>query len=85
MSKTELTLSIEEEKLEVMTFWLKKENATVQKKMDEELRELYEQTVPEGVSGPQSRPSQRSPQAAGQKHRRTSNIGGDGEKVTGMR
>ena len=40
MSKTELTLSIEEEKLEVMTFWLKKENATVQKKMDEELREL---------------------------------------------
>ena len=49
MSKTELTLSIAEEKLEVMTFWLKKENATVQKKMDEELRELYEQTVPEAV------------------------------------
>ena len=49
MNKTELTLSIEEEKLEAMTFWLKKENATVQKKMDEALRELYEQTVPEAV------------------------------------
>lgn len=49
MSKTELTISIDEEKLEAMSFWLKKENATVQKKMDEALRELYEQTVPEAV------------------------------------
>lgn len=49
MNKTELTLSIEEEKLEAMAFWLKKENATVQKKMDEALRALYEQAVPEAV------------------------------------
>ena len=49
MNKTELTISIEEEKLEAISFWLKKENATVQKKMDEALRELYEQTVPEAV------------------------------------
>lgn len=49
MNKTELTISIEEEKLEAMTFWLKKENATVQKKMDEALRQLYEQSVPEAV------------------------------------
>lgn len=49
MNKTELTISIEEKKLEAISFWLKKENATVQKKMDEALRELYEQTVPEAV------------------------------------
>ena len=49
MNKTELTISIEEEKLEAISSWLKKENATVQKKMDEALRELYEQTVPEAV------------------------------------
>lgn len=49
VNKTELTISIEEEKLEAISFWLKKENATVQKKMDEALRELYEQTVPEAV------------------------------------
>ena len=49
MNKTELTLSIEEEKLEAMAFWLKKENATVQKKMDEALRTreyLDRKTVP---------------------------------------
>jgi len=49
VNKTELTISIEEKKLEAISFWLKKENATVQKKMDEALRELYEQTVPEAV------------------------------------
>ena len=49
MEKTELMLSFDSEKMEALAFYLKKENTTVQKKMDEALRLLYEQTVPEPV------------------------------------
>ena len=47
MEKNEITLSFDSEKMEALAFYLKKENTTVQKKMDEALRLLYEQTVPE--------------------------------------
>ena len=47
MEKNEITLSFDSEKMEALVFYLKKENTTVQKKMDEALRLLYEQTVPE--------------------------------------
>ena len=47
MDKEEVKLSFDSEKMEALTFYLKKENTTVQKKMDEALRLLYEQTVPE--------------------------------------
>ncbi len=47
MNKTEVTVSLEAEKMDALTFWLKKENSTVQKKMDEALNELYESVVPE--------------------------------------
>ena len=47
MEKNEITLSFDGEKMEALVFYLKKENTTVQKKMDEALRLLYEQTVPE--------------------------------------
>ena len=47
MEKSEITLSFDSEKMEALVFYLKKENTSVQKKMDEALRLLYEQTVPE--------------------------------------
>ena len=47
MEKNEIMLSFDSEKMEALEFYLKKENTTVQKKMDEALRLLYEQTVPE--------------------------------------
>ena len=49
MEKNELKLSFDSEKMEALAFYLKKENSSVQKKMDEALRQLYEQTVPEPV------------------------------------
>ena len=47
MDQKEVKLSFDSEKLEALVFYLKKENTTVQKKMDEALRLLYEQMVPE--------------------------------------
>ena len=49
MEKTDITLSFDSEKMNALTFYLAKENSTVQKKMDEVLRQLYEKTVPEPV------------------------------------
>ena len=49
MNKTELTLTMEAEKMEALNFWLRKENTTAQKKMNEALAMQYEQTVPEAV------------------------------------
>lgn len=47
MENNEIKLSFDSEKMEALAFYLKKDNTTVQKKMDEALRLLYEQTVPE--------------------------------------
>ena len=49
MNKNEITLSFDSEEMSALTFYLSKENSTVQKKMDEALRQLYEETVPEPV------------------------------------
>ena len=49
MKKTEIVLTFSEEKLEALEFSLRKERSSVQKKMDEALKTLYEQTVPEAV------------------------------------
>ena len=49
MQKTEITLSFDGEKLDALEFYLKKENTTVQKRMNEALMELYERTVPDAV------------------------------------
>ena len=63
MENNEIKLSFDSEKMEALSFYLKKENTTVQKKMDEALRQLYEQAVPEPVreyldakSAPAARP-----------------------------
>lgn len=49
MDKAEIKLSFDGEKMEALVFYLKKENTNVQSRMDEALRQLYEQTVPEPV------------------------------------
>jgi len=49
MQKTEITLSLDGERLDALEFYLKKENSTVQKRMGKVLDELYEKTVPEPV------------------------------------
>ena len=49
MSKIEVTLTFDDAKMEALEFYLRKENGTVQKRMDEALRRLYEETVPEEV------------------------------------
>ena len=47
--KTEITISFESEQLDALEFSLRKENATVQSRMEDALRQLYETTVPESV------------------------------------
>ena len=49
MEKTEITLSLDSEKMDALAYYLKKESATAQGKMDEALRQLYESAVPEAV------------------------------------
>lgn len=49
MEKIEITVSFDAEKMDALKFYLKKEESTVQKKMDEAMRQLYEQSVPEAV------------------------------------
>jgi len=49
MEKNEITLSLDSERMDALAFYLKKENCTVQGKMDEALRQLYEKSVPEPV------------------------------------
>lgn len=49
MQKVNITLSFEDEKLSALEIFLKKENTTVQKRMDEALRQLYESAVPDAV------------------------------------
>ncbi|MDD3963132.1 MAG: DUF6103 family protein [Synergistaceae bacterium] len=49
MKKVNITLSFDDERMDALEFSLKKENSTVQKRMDDALKELYEKTVPEPV------------------------------------
>ncbi len=63
MEKQEFTLPFDSERMRALTIYLKMENSTVQEKIDEAMRQLYEKTVPEPVreyldivSAPPSRP-----------------------------
>ena len=51
MEKSEITLSFDSERMRALTIYLKMENTTVQEKMDEAMRQLYEKSVPEPVRG----------------------------------
>ena len=46
MKKVNVPLAFEDEKLAALEFSLNKESSSVQKKMDEALKQLYEKTVP---------------------------------------
>ena len=47
MQKVEITLSFEAERLEALEYHLKKERTSAKKQLDEALRKLYEEKVPE--------------------------------------
>ena len=49
MAKIEITLTFDSEKMDALEYALRKERTTVQKQMDEALRQLYETKVPEAV------------------------------------
>lgn len=49
MKKATITVAFNEDKLGALEFSLKKEGATVQKRLEETLAQLYEQTVPAPV------------------------------------
>lgn len=46
MEKTELTVSLETERMDALRYFLEKENTTPQKQMEEALAALYEKCVP---------------------------------------
>ena len=49
MEKVEIKLTFDNERMDALAFYLAKEDTDVQRKMDEALRQLYEQAVPEPV------------------------------------
>lgn len=68
MKKATIAAMFDEEKLAALEFSLKKEGATVQKRLEETLAQLYEQTVPAPVreyldsrAAPPSRPKRPRP------------------------
>ena len=51
MEKTELTVSIEPERLDVLNYFLAQNGSSAQKELERMLVELYERTVPEETRG----------------------------------
>lgn len=51
MKKVNITLTFDDDKLDALEFSLRKEHSSVQARMDDALKQLYEQTVPEAVRG----------------------------------
>ena len=49
MKKATVTIAFDDEKLGALEFSLRKEHSSVQACMDDALKQLYEQTVPEAV------------------------------------
>lgn len=47
--KVNITLTFDDDKLDALEFSLRKEHSSVQARMDDALKQLYEQTVPEAV------------------------------------
>jgi len=75
MQKVNITLTLDDWKLQALDYYLKQENTTVQKKLDEAVGQLYERIVPEtvrqfveGISGSKAkRPIPAAKPQAGQK------------------
>lgn len=51
MEQVNIILTFDNVRLEALEFFLQQEKTTVQKRMEESLRQLYEQTVPEVMRG----------------------------------
>ena len=51
MEKIELTVSIEQERLNVLNYFLAQENTSAQKELERMLTELYESKVPQETRG----------------------------------
>ena len=49
MEKVNITLAFDQEKLNALEFYLKKEKTTAQRRLEESLAQLYERTVPAPV------------------------------------
>lgn len=49
MKKVNITLVFDDDRLDALEFSLRKEHSSVQARMDDALKQLYEQTVPESV------------------------------------
>lgn len=49
MEETNITINFDAAKMDALEFSLKKENSSVQSRMEDALRQLYEKTVPEPV------------------------------------
>ena len=49
MKKVNITLVFDDDRLDALEFSLRKEHSSVQARMDDGLKQLYEQTVPESV------------------------------------
>ncbi len=70
MQKVNITLILDDWKLRALDYYLKQQNSTVQKKLDEAMGQLYEQMVPEvvrqfveGVNGTKPKPKHPAPTA----------------------
>ena len=46
MEKVDITLAFDQEKLNALEYYLKKEKTTAQRRLEESLAQLYEQAVP---------------------------------------
>ena len=51
MEKTELTVSIEPERLDALNYFLSQDGSSAQKELEKMLAELYERKVPEDTRG----------------------------------
>ena len=49
MKKVNITLVFDDDRLDALEFSLRKEHSSVRARMDDALKQLYEQTVPESV------------------------------------
>ena len=49
MKKVNITITFDDDKLDALEFSLRKEHSSVQARMDDALKQLYEQTVPAAV------------------------------------
>ena len=73
MAKIEITLTFDGEKMDALEYALRKERTTVQKQMDEALRQLYDTKVPEAVRDYLDNKNKPAPQKRPPRHTKAAN------------